>query len=168
MTYDELLDLVDEHDCVIDTKYRSEVHELKLKNIRAVHCLMINSQGKVWIPRRSAHKKTVPLGLDMSVAGCVSSGETYDQAFERELAEELNLKLSEVVWERIGLMTPHEHGFNAFAMFYIIKSDCAPMYNPDEFVGYEWLTPQEILDKIAAGDVSKKDLPTLIRWYFKI
>ena len=60
-----------------------------LHNFRAVIGFVKNSNGQFWIPRRVKEKIIYPLALDMSVAGHVSSGETYDEAFEREAREEI-------------------------------------------------------------------------------
>lgn len=87
---DEWLDLVDENDQVIDRMLRSEVMKKGLKNFRAVIGFIKNNKGQLWIPRRVKEKISFPLSLDMSVAGHVGVGETYDKAFRREAAEEIN------------------------------------------------------------------------------
>src|SRR5689334_7806953 len=89
---DELLDTVNEHDQVIGQVWRSEYHAQSARyTIRAVNAFVQNDKGQLWIPRRTATKKLLPLALDMSVSGCVSSGEDYEQAFAREAQEEINL-----------------------------------------------------------------------------
>ncbi|HLC62782.1 MAG TPA: NUDIX domain-containing protein [Candidatus Nanoarchaeia archaeon] len=93
---DEYLDLVDENDKIIGRKERSEVYKLNLSNFRVVNAFIRNKKGLIWVPRRSASKRIFPLCLDMSMGGHVSSGETYLQAFKRELKEELNINASKV------------------------------------------------------------------------
>ncbi len=163
MHQDEYLDLVDEQDRVIGKKLRSEVYAENLRNYRVINAFLVNAQGKLWIPRRTAHKRLFPLCLDTSVGGHVESGETYEQSFARETSEELNIDVEKVVWKEIGHLTPKEHDVAAFMKVYVIETDDAPTYNSDDFVSYEWLTPQEVLKKVAAGESVKPDLPKVIR-----
>ena len=39
----------------------------------------------------------------MSMGGHVESGETYEEAFKRELDEELNMKADEISWQQLGI-----------------------------------------------------------------
>ena len=66
---DEYLDLVNEKDEVIGKKLRSEVYAEGLSNFRVVNAFLVNSEGKLWLPRRGAHKRIFPLCLDMSMGG---------------------------------------------------------------------------------------------------
>ncbi len=163
---DELLDIVDEHDQVIGQKLRSAVYEQRLHNFRAVNAFIINSSGKLWIPRRTATKKLKPLALDMSVAGCVKSGETYNEAFARELFEEVNLSTHNITFARLGKLTPANHRTSAFVMVYEIKSDESPNYNRNDFIEYYWFSPQELIDRINAGEPAKTDLSTVVKLFY--
>lgn len=160
---DEILDLVSQDDIIIGQLPRSEVYAQNLSNFRVVNAFVINSQGQLWIPRRTKTKRIFPLCLDTSMGGHVESGETYQQAFERELYEELNLDTKNIAYEMIGKLTPHEHKTSAFMQVYLIHLEDTPKYNSKDFCEYFWLTPQECLDKLSAGDTSKNDLPKIIR-----
>lgn len=166
MPHDELLDLVNEHDEVIGVMPRSEVYAKGLSNFRASNGFIRNREGKLWIPRRVATKKLFPLGLDMSVAGHVSSGETYDESFAREAFEELGIDVNTLPVRVLGFMSPHEHGTAAFIKAYEIQMDEAPNFNKEDFVEAYWLTPREILDRLAQGETSKEDLPRMIRHFY--
>ncbi len=50
-----------------------------------------NSLGKLFVHQRSAKKKIFPLLYGLGAGGCVNSGESPEQAAERELKEELNI-----------------------------------------------------------------------------
>lgn len=163
---DELLDLVDEHDQVIGSRLRSNIYGEGLSNFRAINAFLINDNGELWIPKRTATKKIFPLCLDMSVGGHVASGETYGEAFRRELLEELGLNLDNVDWKILGHLTPHEHGVAAFMQVYEIRSNLVPDYNKDDFVEFFWLKPHEILRRIESGEGTKDDLPRLINWIY--
>lgn len=163
---DELLDLVDDQDRVIGCNSRSEIYREGLNNFRVVNAFLVNDAGQLWIPRRTASKKIFPLCLDMSVGGHVASGETYIEAFRRELFEELRLRLDEVDWRPLGHLTPHMHGVSAFMQVYEIRSELAPDYNKEDIVEFFWLTPQEVLQWIGNGDCAKDDLPKLIERFY--
>ena len=90
MIHDELLDLVDSQDKVVGHVLRSKMWENRISNVRVVNAFLMNEKNELWIPKRTAHKKIFPSCLDFSVGGFVMSGETYQQAFERETQEELN------------------------------------------------------------------------------
>lgn len=163
---DESLDLVDTNDKVIGKMSRSEVYDKGLSNFRTINVFLVNSKGQIWIPRRSANKKTFPLCLDMSVGGHVESGESYSKAFKRELNEELNIDSDRVKYRVLGKVTPIENGVSCFSTIYEIKSDSTPDYNKGDFIEYFWLTPKEILEKINVGDKTKSDLPKLIKTFY--
>jgi len=159
---DELLDIVDKNDQVIGQKYRTEVYAQKSSNFRAVNAFLINSKKQVWIPRRSPSKQLFPLCLDSSVGGHVASGESYDQAFHRELQEELNIEISDVAHRLLAKLTPHQHGVSAYMHVYVIMADQDPAYNPADFVSAAWFDIADLQNLIKQGEPVKGDLPELI------
>lgn len=147
MDQDELLDLVDKNDHVIGTILRSQLRNKKRNGfLRASEAFIINSRGKVWIPRRQSNKRIAPGGLDYSMGEHVKSGEDYIQACIRGFREELNIKITEVDVEFTGKFKPIEN-LDYFRCLYIYKSDIVPRYNPKDFSEYYWLTPKELLKK---------------------
>ena len=160
---DELLDLVNKQDEVIGTLPRSEVYAKKMHNFRVINGFLINSKRQLWIPKRTAHKRTSPSALDMSFAGHVETRETYEQAFKRELKEELNLDLDKVQFKEIGYFTPHQNQMYAFMKVYEIKFEGVPDFNRNDFVEGHWLYPEEILKQIENGEKAKSDLKKLIK-----
>jgi isopentenyl-diphosphate delta-isomerase len=163
---EEILDLVDQNDQVIGSLERSKVYAAGITNFRAINAFIVNDLGQLWVPRRTAYKKVCPLHLDFSVSGHVSSGETYDQAFQRELQEELNLTLAEISYKKLGALTPHEHGTCVFMQVYQITSHQTPNYNKTDFCAYTWLYPQELLEIISHGEKAKSDIPRVLNHFF--
>jgi isopentenyldiphosphate isomerase len=162
---DEWLDLVDADDHVIGRMLRSEVGAKGLHNFRVVNAFVVNRHGELWIPRRTAHKRIFPNALDMSMGGHVESGETYDEAFARETLEELNIDVARADVRMIGKLSPLTHPLNAFMQLYVIRSDAAPDYNPNDFSEAFWLTPEKLLAWIERGEPCKGDLPELVRQF---
>ncbi len=87
----ELVDIVDEQDNIIGKTTRQEAHKKGLLH-RTVHILILNSDGNIFIHKRSP-KLTINPGLwTSSAAGHVASGQTYLEAAKRELGEELGVE----------------------------------------------------------------------------
>ncbi|HEU6447887.1 MAG TPA: NUDIX domain-containing protein [Verrucomicrobiae bacterium] len=91
---EDIFDVVNERDEVIDRQPRSMVHAQGLLH-RAVHVLVFNSRGEIFLQKRSMLKDRQPGVWDSSSSGHVDSGETYDETAVRELREEIGLDLSE-------------------------------------------------------------------------
>jgi isopentenyldiphosphate isomerase len=85
-----MVDLVDEDDRVIGRAPRSEVRRRNLLH-RGAGVLCRNSAGDVYVHRRSDTKDVFPGLYDAFAGGIVASGESYEQAARRELAEELGV-----------------------------------------------------------------------------
>ena len=159
----EILDLVNAQDQVIGQKYRSEVYKEKLKNFRVINAFLVNSKNEVWIPRRSGDKKLFPLCLDTSVGGHVSAGESYEEAFKRELQEELNIQSSLVPYSMVAHLTPETDNLSAFMHLYIIRTEESPAYNTDDFISAAWYSLSELETLIENGEKTKGDLPILVK-----
>lgn len=88
---EEIFDVVNEHDEVVGRNTRREVHRLGLMH-RAVHVLVFNRRGEVFLQKRSMNKDRQPGLWDSSASGHVDAGEDYDACAWRELGEELGLR----------------------------------------------------------------------------
>ena len=87
----ERFDVVDENDCVVRSEFRDVVHVNNLRH-RAVHMLLFNATGELYLQKRSIWKDRNPGLWDSSAAGHVDSGEDYLTAARRELQEELGIE----------------------------------------------------------------------------
>ncbi len=160
----ELMDIVSDTDEVIGQIDRSLLGLGKNPGFRVINAFLMNGNGELWIPRRHSNKQFFPLHLDASVGGHVMSGETYEEALVREAEEEVRLKVT--TFKQIGRLTPHDDNVSAFMKVYLIRCDVTPEYNTDDFSGYYWLKPGELLDRIRGGDKAKGDLEIIVKKVF--
>lgn len=86
----ERFPVVDEMDQLLGEAPRGEVHGNNLRH-RAVHILLFNKKGELFLQKRSSWKDRHPLLWDSSAAGHVEAGEEYDATAIRELEEELGV-----------------------------------------------------------------------------
>ena len=159
---DELLDLVDVKDNIIGQVLRSEMWTARIKNVRVINAFLINDKNELWIPKRTAQKKKFPSCLDFSVGGFVMSGESYQEAFEREAYEELNLELSPSDYSFLFRLTPHEHNVSSFMNIYRIEANSDPDYNKHDFESSSWMTVDALKASIQNGVPVKNDLHAVL------
>lgn len=93
---EEMFDVVDEHDTAIASLPRDEVHARDLRH-RAVHIMIFNKAGEVFLQKRSIWKDRNPAQWDSATAGHVDSGESYEQAARRELMEEIGIEVDALI-----------------------------------------------------------------------
>jgi 16S rRNA (adenine1518-N6/adenine1519-N6)-dimethyltransferase len=86
----ERFPVVDDQDRLLGEALRAEVHGNNLRH-RAVHILVFNRSGELFLQKRSRWKDRHPRLWDSSAAGHVEAGEDYDGAASRELREELGV-----------------------------------------------------------------------------
>jgi isopentenyl-diphosphate delta-isomerase len=129
MIQDEVLDLVDENYNVIASQPRGEVYKNNIRNFRTINCFIKNDKGELWIPVRSPYKRIFPNAFDMSCGGHVSSGETYEEAFYKEMQEELSLDMKVLQYKVLGKCTPYNDDVSSFQVVYEVKMNEVPNYN---------------------------------------
>jgi 16S rRNA (adenine1518-N6/adenine1519-N6)-dimethyltransferase len=92
LTNNERFPVVDKKDRILRYASRSEVHANNSRH-RAVHILIFNPMGDVYLQQRSRWKDRHPLKWDSSAAGHVICDESYDETARRELEEELEISV---------------------------------------------------------------------------
>ena len=98
----ELFCIVDAHDRVIGAESRDYVHVNNLRH-RAIHILIFNLKGEIFLQRRSIWKDMHPGRWDSSTSGHVAPSESYEQAAHRELREKIGIDCQ---LESIGKLFP--------------------------------------------------------------
>jgi isopentenyldiphosphate isomerase len=139
---EEIFDVVNERDEVIDRRPRSEVHRLGLLH-RAVHILVFNARGQVFLQKRSMKKDRHPGTWDSSASGHVDSGEAYDATAIRELREELGLQLPTAPARLMRIEVCPETD-QEFVWVYRCEAEGPFVLHPDEIERGGWFSPEEV------------------------
>ncbi len=139
---DELFDVVDGQDRVTGQLARRDVHRLKLRH-RAVHLLVFNRAGQVFLHQRSLQKDLFPGVWDSSAAGHVGAGEDYDGTAVRELAEELGCHPAQPP-RRLFKIEAREETGQEFVWVYRVEAEGPFVLQPDEIERGDWFTPAQV------------------------
>lgn len=140
---DELFDVVDENDDVIGQATRETVHANGLRH-RAVHILLEDTGGCVYLQRRSSTKDTFPGRWDSSCSGHLDTGEDYLTAAVRELEEEVGLEIAaEELREVLRIEAREETGME-FVRVYRCCPQREPEPNPYEISEGRWVGHREL------------------------
>jgi len=152
----EHLVIVDENDRPVGTERRGVVHEKGLRH-RSVHVLVFNGAGELLVQQRSSSKDSYPLFWDVSVGGHVGAGETYRQAAEREIVEEIGIGGD---LEFLRKTAASEATDWEFTCLYRMVSDKPVRPNRTEIVRCEFVAPGRLLAEIRSG--TRRATPALL------
>jgi isopentenyl-diphosphate Delta-isomerase len=139
---EEIFDVVDDNDNVIGQRSRREVHRLGLKH-RAIHVLVFNRRGEVFLQKRSMTKDTFPGAWDSSASGHLDTREDYDACAVRELREEIGLVVATPPKRLFKLVARPETGWE-FVWVYRHEAEGPFVLHPEEIETGGWFTPQKI------------------------
>jgi 16S rRNA (adenine1518-N6/adenine1519-N6)-dimethyltransferase len=139
---EESFAVVNEQDQVTGTATRAEVHANNLLH-RAIHALIFNPAGEVFLQLRSGSKDRHPLLWDSSASGHVSAREDYDQTASRELSEELGI---EIPLEKVAKLAASERTDCEFICLYRGRCDMPLQPDPGEIEAGRFYPP-EIVDR---------------------
>jgi isopentenyldiphosphate isomerase len=139
---EEIFDVVNERDEIIGQRPRGEVHRLGLMH-RAVHVLVFNAAGEIFLQKRSMSKDRQPGLWDSSSSGHLDCGEDYDACAVRELQEEIGLKLqappTRLFKLAAGPETDQEH-----LWVYRCEAEGPFELDKDEIERGGWFSPAEV------------------------
>ena len=139
---DEIFDVVNERDEVVGRNTRGEVHRLGLMH-RAVHVLVFNARGDLFLQKRSMRKDRQPGLWDSSASGHLDSGEDYDACAVRELREELGVQVAEPLQRLFkiaaGSETDQEH-----VWVYRGQAEGPFTLHPDEIESGGWFSAEDV------------------------
>ncbi len=138
--------VVDNDDRVIGAAPRATVHGDNLLH-RAVHILLFNDAGEVFLQKRSRQKDRHPCVWDSSAAGHVDAGEEYDEAARRELEEELGVGAA---LERMVKLPASERTGQEFIWLYRGRHN-GPFRLARSEIDYGEFFPVEHRERLAGG-----------------
>jgi len=139
---EEIFDVVNERDEVIDQKPRREVHARGLLH-RAIHVLVFNPRGEIFLQKRSMTKDREPGKWDSSSSGHVDSGEDYDACAVRELREEIGLVVPKTP-ERLFKIDACAETDQEFVRVYRCQAEGPFRLHPEEIECGEWFAPEAV------------------------
>lgn len=144
---DEIFDLVNDRDEVIGQDTRANVHRLRLKH-RAIHVLVFNRAGEVFLQKRSMKKDSFPGAWDSSASGHLDTGEDYDACAIRELREEIGLVIEHPPMRLFKIDACADTG-QEFVWIYQLNAEGPFTLHPDEIESGAWFNPAEVTRRVA-------------------
>ena len=144
---EEIFEFVNDRDEVIGRAPRSEVHRRGLKH-RAVHVLVFNARGELFLQKRSLKKDCFPGVWDSSASGHIDPGESYDACAVRELGEELGLQVTKPL-ERLFKIDACPETGEEFVWVYRCEAEGPFTLHPEEIERGGWFAPDEVTRWIA-------------------
>ena len=139
---EEIFDVVNERDEVVGRAPRSVVHARGLLH-RAVHVLVFNARGELFLQKRSMSKDREPGRWGASASGHVDCGEEYDVTVMRELREELGWQPA-VPPERILRIEACRETDQEFVWIYRCAGEGPFTLNVDEIECGGWYSREQI------------------------
>ena len=131
--------MVNERDEVVGQNPRREVHARGLWH-RAVHVLVFNARGEIFLQKRSAKKDIAAGKWDSSASGHLDTGEAYDVCAVREVREEIGLHLTQPPSRLFKMDACPETGWE-FCWIYRCESEGPFVLHPDEIETGAWFAP---------------------------
>ncbi len=162
----ELWDLYDINRTKLSkTMFRGDLFEKDTYHL-VVHVCIFNSKGEMLIQQRQTFKEGWPNMWDITVGGSATKGDTSQTAAERELFEEIGLKLN------LQTLRPHitinfNNGFNDI---YLVNKDVDMKelsLQYEEVQSVKWASNEEILSMIETGEFIPY-FPSLISLLFEM
>ncbi len=158
----ELLPVVDENDRIIGHSPRHEVHSRGLRH-RAVHILVFNDDGQLFLQKRSMLKDLNKGLWDSSAAGHVDNGEDYYPCALREAEEELGIDVGETLTSLFKLSATPQLGME-FVQVFQCRHNGPFVLAPEEIDEGHWFSVEEITRRANENDPTLTDTFKII-WH---
>lgn len=116
-----------------------------------IHIVILSSDGKMLIQQRQFFKSGWPGQWDVTVGGSVLAGETGRAAAERELFEEIGMKI-DMSATHSTFTVGFDRGFDDFFVFTRDVDVTSLRLQPEEVRAVRWATCEQIIDMIDTGE----------------
>lgn len=134
-----LFDEVDENDNIIGQCNYDDMCAKRL-SVRVIHVLIRNKKGELLFQQRSKNIAD-PMVLDDAATGHVDTGETYEEAAEREAFEEIGVKIN---LSNVKPFLYEKLPNNKFCKAYIVEHEGPFITEENEVANLVWLTLAEV------------------------
>jgi 8-oxo-dGTP pyrophosphatase MutT (NUDIX family) len=108
--------------------------------------MVTSPDGRLLVHRRSDAKDLWPGWWDMAVGGVVASGESYDAAARRELAEEIGVTAPDVIIEPVGGDHYTDADVSLIGRCYVVTWDGPLHFADGEVAEARWVTRAEFAE----------------------
>lgn len=147
--------VVDRHDRIVGYRTRYECHHNKNLIHRGANLVIFDGCGRTLLQKRSMTKDTEPGSWQHAVGGHVSKGESYKQAMQREMKEELGLTVQVRLYKKFLFAYAHETEMEAV----FIGESTGPFYpNHQEVDEVRFVSKDELQKSIQSGDMRLTEL----------
>ena len=138
----EFVQIVDENNEEIAALSRRLMREQNLIH-RASYVLVFNSRDELFVQQRTLSKDIYPGYHDVAAGGVVVAGESYEEAAERELAEELGVR-------DIPLLPCFDHYFEdegnrVWGRVFRCRHEGPFTLQPEEVAGGRFMTLEQVM-----------------------
>lgn len=148
----ELFYLVDKDDNEIGSISRTQAHSSPDFIHRCVQIIIQNSKNQILLQQRSAQKDLYPLHWTVSASGHVTFGNTYTQAAERELFEEIGIKTA-LTFKTKHLIS-NDRESEMIAVFTGIYEELPNNIDPFEVKQVKWIDITELKEFISNNPIT--------------
>ena len=141
----DLVTEVDKEDHVIGNRVKNDFYRTERIH-RSSHLLLFNPKGELLLQRRAFKNKLYPGAYDFSVGGFVDAGESYRQAVDREMKEELGISVKP--WKLFKFFYGDEVN-KAFKTVYTAIYDGEFSIQQEELDSIRWTAMEELKKELA-------------------
>jgi isopentenyldiphosphate isomerase len=156
---EEIVQIVDQDNQEIAAVSRSLMRSQRLIH-RACYIFVFNAAGELFIQKRTQSKDMYPGYWDVAAGGVVLAGESYEDAAERELAEELGLR--NVKLERLFDNYYEDAGNRVWGRIFRCRSEGPFTLQAEEVESGQFLLPAKV-EELAAQEPFTPDGLILLR-----
>lgn len=146
------IQVVDKNDKPLRGATLEEIHKQGLVH-RVVYVVVEDADGRILLQKRGPSMATYANCWDVSVAGHVDAGKTYETAAKTELMEELGLNgfPLQAVKKFYNEAVSNERRLNYFCQVYkiVVPAGTPIQPDPEEVADINWLMPAQIKKFVA-------------------
>ena len=155
----EWVDVVDDDDRVVETLTRAQVRAENLHH-RAVSIAVLGSDGRLLVHRRALTKDVWPGMWDLAAGGVVAAGESYEEAAQRELVEELGITSKQ--WEPLGEGRFTDHSVSMIGRGFLVVHDGPFRFTDGEIAEVRWVGRGDLEALLASEQFAPDNIALLL------